>query len=104
MLKNLAFVLWILCAAAMLNVETAAQVLRSKTGETNDSILAKARMPDGAIALRDKDLPKEIDALKHAMSLAEEGTFITALSDGINNAIELVQEYQNKEMQDEGMY
>lgn len=49
-------------------------------------------------------IPKEIDALKHAMSLAEEGTFITALSDGINNAIELVQEYQNKEMQDEGMY
>ncbi len=49
-------------------------------------------------------IPKEIDALKHAMSLAEEGTFITALSDVINNAIELVQEYQNKEVQDEGMY
>lgn len=49
-------------------------------------------------------IPKEIDALKHAMSLAEEGTFITALSDVINNAIELVQEYQNKEVQDEGTY
>ncbi|WP_379964917.1 cyanophycin synthetase [Epilithonimonas sp. UC225_85] len=49
-------------------------------------------------------IPKEIDALKHAMSLAEEGTFITALSDVINNAIELVQEYQNKEVQDEGKY
>ena len=49
-------------------------------------------------------IPKEIDALKHAMSLAEEGTFITALSDVINNAIELVQEYQNKEVQDEGQY
>lgn len=46
-------------------------------------------------------IPQEIDALKHAMSLAEEGTFITALSDVISNAIELVQEYQNKEMQDE---
>ena len=46
-------------------------------------------------------IPKEIDALKHAMSLAEEGTFITALSDVINNAIELVQEYQAKELQDE---
>lgn len=49
-------------------------------------------------------IPKEMDALKHAMSLAEEGTFITALSDVINNAIELVQEYQNKEVQDEGKY
>ncbi|MCG2793125.1 MAG: cyanophycin synthetase [Weeksellaceae bacterium] len=46
-------------------------------------------------------IPQEIDALKHAMSLAEEGTFIIALSDVISNAIELVQEYQNKEMQDE---
>ncbi|MBN9338225.1 MAG: cyanophycin synthetase, partial [Chryseobacterium sp.] len=46
-------------------------------------------------------IPKEIDALKHAMSLAEEGTFITALSDVINNAIEIVQEYQAKELQDE---
>ncbi len=49
-------------------------------------------------------IPKEIDALKHAMSLAEEGTFITALSDVINNAIELVQEYQAKEVQDENNY
>ncbi len=49
-------------------------------------------------------IPKEIDALKHAMSLAEEGTFITALSDVINNAIELIQEYQNKEIQEDGKY
>ncbi|QIY83340.1 cyanophycin synthetase [Epilithonimonas bovis DSM 19482] len=46
-------------------------------------------------------IPKEIDALKHAMSLAEEGTFITALSDVINNAIEIVQEYQARELLDE---
>lgn len=42
-------------------------------------------------------IPKETEALKHAMSLAEEGTFIVALSDVIDNAIELVQEYQTKE-------
>ena len=47
-------------------------------------------------------IPKEIEALKHAMSLAEEGTFITALSDVVTNAIDLVQEYQNKELQEEG--
>ena len=45
-------------------------------------------------------IPKEIDALKHAMSMAEEGTFITALSDVISNAIELVQEYQAREIQE----
>lgn len=47
-------------------------------------------------------IPKEIDALKHAMSLAEENTFITALSDVISNAIDLVQEYQHKEILDDG--
>ena len=45
-------------------------------------------------------IPKEIEALKHAMSLAEEGTFITALSDVVTNAIDLVQEYQAKEQQE----
>ena len=47
-------------------------------------------------------IPKEIEALKHAMSMAEEGTFITALSDVVSNAIDLVQEYQAKEILDEG--
>lgn len=47
-------------------------------------------------------IPKEIEALKHAMSMAEEGTFITALSDVVSNAIDLVQEYQNKEILEEG--
>jgi len=43
-------------------------------------------------------IPKEIEALKHAMGMAEEGTFITALSDVISNAIDLVQEYQAREL------
>lgn len=43
-------------------------------------------------------IPKEIEALKHAINMAEEGTFITALSDVISNAIDLVQEYQQKEL------
>lgn len=42
-------------------------------------------------------IPKEIEALKHAISTAEKGTFITALSDVINNAIETVQSYLDKE-------
>jgi cyanophycin synthetase len=42
-------------------------------------------------------IPKEIEAIKHAISIAEEGTFITALSDVVTNAIEIVQEYLDKE-------
>ena len=34
--------------------------------------------------------------------MAEEGTYITALSDVVSNAIDLVQEYQNKEILEEG--
>jgi cyanophycin synthetase len=41
--------------------------------------------------------PKEVDALKHALSLAKPGTFITALSDVIDNAIDIVQSYLDKE-------
>ena len=39
----------------------------------------------------------EVEALKHAMENAEDGSFITALSDVITNAIETVQEYLDKE-------
>lgn len=45
-------------------------------------------------------IPKEMEALKHAMSMAEEGMFITALSDVLTNAIDLVQDYQHREMLD----
>ena len=43
-------------------------------------------------------VPKEKDAIKHAISLAKEGSFITALSDVITNAIEVVQEHLDKEV------
>jgi len=42
-------------------------------------------------------IPKEIEALKHALDIAKPGTFITALSDVIDNAIEVVQSYLDKE-------
>lgn len=42
-------------------------------------------------------IPKEIEALKHAINIAKEGTFITALSDVVTNAIEIVQSYLDKE-------
>jgi cyanophycin synthetase len=42
-------------------------------------------------------VPKEVEALKHALSIAKPGTFITALSDVIDNAIDVVQSYLDKE-------
>lgn len=45
-------------------------------------------------------IPKEVEALKHAFSLAKPGTFITALSDVIDNAIEVVQSYLDKEREE----
>lgn len=40
---------------------------------------------------------KEVEAIKHAINLGQEGSFITALSDVITNAIDIVQEYLDKE-------
>jgi cyanophycin synthetase len=45
-------------------------------------------------------IPKEMEALKHALSLAKRGTFITALSDVIDNAIEVVQSYLDVEREE----
>jgi cyanophycin synthetase len=42
-------------------------------------------------------VPKEIDALHHAFKIAKPGAFITALSDVIDNAIEVVQSYLDNE-------
>jgi cyanophycin synthetase len=43
-------------------------------------------------------ISKETDAIKHAISIAKEGTFITALSDVITNAIDIVQQHLDKEV------
>ncbi len=42
-------------------------------------------------------VPKEVEALKHAFTLAKPGTYIVALSDVITNAIDVVQSYLDKE-------
>jgi cyanophycin synthetase len=68
-------------------------------GRTADNILTLLK--DGIHSVSpDKPfeiVPKEVDAIKHAMSLAKPGTFITALSDVVDNAIETVQNYQEQE-------
>lgn len=45
-------------------------------------------------------IPKEIEAIKHAINIAKDGTFITALSDVVTNAIDIVQSYLDKENED----
>jgi cyanophycin synthetase len=42
---------------------------------------------------------REVEAIRHAISLAREGSFIVVLSDVITNAIEIVQEYMDKEIE-----
>lgn len=42
-------------------------------------------------------ITKEVEAIKHAINIADEGTFITALSDVVTNAIGIVQSYLDKE-------
>jgi cyanophycin synthetase len=68
-------------------------------GRTEENIIGL--LTDGIQSVNPKAsfeaIPKEIDAIKHAMTLAKPGTFITALSDVIDNAIETVQHYQELE-------
>jgi cyanophycin synthetase len=45
-------------------------------------------------------IKKEVEAIKHAIDNAQEGSFITALSDVVTNAIEIVQEYLDKESEE----
>jgi cyanophycin synthetase len=42
-------------------------------------------------------IPKEVEALKHSFTIAKPGTFICALSDVIDNAIDVVNTYLDKE-------
>ncbi len=46
-------------------------------------------------------IPKEVEALRHALDMAQPGTFITALSDVIDNAIDVVQSYLDKEREEQ---
>ncbi|RMZ58354.1 cyanophycin synthetase [Chryseobacterium nematophagum] len=74
--------------------------LRGRTEEDINGLLMEGIQSSGR-NVSYEIIPKEIEALKHAISMAEEGTFITALSDVISNAIDLVQEYQAKELQED---
>ena len=53
---------------------------------------------DGDPSVTHEVVSLEIEAIKHAISLAEEGTYIVALSDVIDNAIDIVQNYLDAEI------
>jgi cyanophycin synthetase len=73
--------------------------LRGRSEEEINSLVIEGIQSSGR-EVTYECIPKEIEALKHAINKAEEGSFITALSDVIANAIDLVQEYQTKELQE----
>jgi cyanophycin synthetase len=71
-------------------------------GRTEDEIIGLI-MEGIAASGRDvthEIISKEVEAIKHAITNAEEGSFITALSDVVTNAIDIVQEYLDKESEE----
>jgi cyanophycin synthetase len=68
-------------------------------GRTEDEIinLIKKGFQDSGKNVSYEIIPKEKEALMHAIENAEDGSFITALSDVVTNAIELVESYLDRE-------
>ena len=70
--------------------------LRGRTEQELIDLLLEGIASSGRVVTHEI-ITKEVEAIKHAINSAEEGTFITALSDVVTNAIEIVQEYLDKE-------
>ncbi len=70
--------------------------LRGRTENEINTLLLQGISESGR-SVTHEIISKEVEAIKHAINSAEEGTFITALSDVVTNAIEIVQEYLDKE-------
>lgn len=73
--------------------------LRGRTEEEINALILEGIAESGKNVTHEV-ITKEVEALKHAMNSAEDGSFITALSDVITNAIEVVQEYLDKESEE----
>jgi cyanophycin synthetase len=74
--------------------------LRGRTEEEIINLIMEGISESGRTVTHEI-IPKEVEAIKHAINSAEEGSFITALSDVVTNAIEIVQEYLDKENESE---
>lgn len=74
--------------------------LRGRTVEEINALLMEGIANSGR-EITYEMIDKEVDAIKHAMDSAEDGTFITALSDVVTNAIGIVQQYLDKENEED---
>ena len=74
--------------------------LRGRTEEEIINLIMEGITESGR-SVTHEIIPKEVEAIKHAINSAEEGSFITALSDVVTNAIEIVQEYLDKESEED---
>ena len=70
--------------------------LRGRTEEEIINLILEG-IADSGRGVTHEIIPKEVEAIKHAINNAVEGSFITALSDVVTNAINIVQEYLDKE-------
>ncbi|ALM50189.1 cyanophycin synthetase [Flavobacterium psychrophilum] len=70
--------------------------LRGRTDENINQLIWEGIRNSGRDVTHEL-IPKETDALKHAMNSVKEGGYITALSDVVANAIDVVQQYLDKE-------
>ena len=70
--------------------------LRGRTEDEINNLILEGISASGR-SVTYEIISKEVEAIKHAINIAEEGTYITALSDVVTNAIEIVQQYLDKE-------
>ncbi|MES2746937.1 MAG: cyanophycin synthetase [Bacteroidota bacterium] len=70
--------------------------LRGRTEEEIIALIMEGIKESGK-TVTTEIIKREVEAIKHAIDNAEEGSFITALSDVVTNAIGIVQEYLDKE-------
>lgn len=73
--------------------------LRGRTDENINGLIKEGIKISGREVTYEM-IPKETDALMHAMNSVQEGGYITALSDVVSNAIDVVQQYLDKENED----
>lgn len=73
--------------------------LRGRTEENINGLIVEGFKATGK-DVSYEIIPKEVEALKHAMNNASDGYFIVALSDVITNAIDVVQQYLDKESEE----
>jgi cyanophycin synthetase len=72
-------------------------------GRTENEIidLIMEGLKEGDASVTHEVVSAEVEAIKHAIALAKEGTYIVALSDVIDNAIDIVQSYLDAEIESE---